>query len=370
VKPINVDDYRRLAQRRLPRMVFDYLDGGAGDEIGVSSNREAFSKLRFLPKRLQDVGTIDLRGELLGAGTTAPVFIAPLGGAQWLWPHGDIALARAAARTGVPFVLSSISHDRIEDVVASAPELVWFQLYVVDRSTARRIVAHVWECGVTVLMLTVDMPRAAKRERDLRNGFDLMRPWRTFSRSALSHPSWTFAAMRSGSLRITSVGADGSASAQQALLRRDMDPTLDWSFLKELRDNWPGKLVVKGVLCPTDVARCASCGVDAVLLSNHGGRQSDVLPSPMTLLAEAAQSVSIPILIDGGFRRGWDVLKAVALGGTAVGLGRAVAYGLAAGGESGAVDVLRLLIDEMRDTLTQIGCRSLKMLDASRLIAN
>jgi (S)-mandelate dehydrogenase len=358
-RPISVTDFRELARARLPRIVFDFLEGGAEDELGLRRNREAFEAIRFQPRRLVDVSQRSTTATLFGKRIGAPLVIAPTGLNAILWPDGDLALARAAAKAGIPFALSTASTSSIEAVARASEAELWFQLYVVHRKLAAQLVARARDAGYTTLILTTDAGVNGKRERDTRNGFGvpMKHTLRTVA-DALTHPRWTRDWLRHGMPRLANF-ADNvvqDAEVQAALMRRQMDASFAWSDLAWLRDLWPHTLLVKGILHADDAARCARLGIDGVILSNHGGRQLDSAVSPIQALPAVARAMDLPILVDSGVRRGADVVKAVALGARAVLLGRATLYGLAAGGERGVADVLDILRAEIDTTLAQIGC--------------
>jgi (S)-mandelate dehydrogenase len=353
---INVADLRRLARGRLPRLVFDYLEGGAEDERGLAENVAAFARYKFRPRRLVDVSRRSMARELFAFRAAAPLVVGPTGLNGILWPDGDLALARAAKRAGVPFALSTASNARIEDVAKVGGEL-WFQLYVVHRRLAEGLVARASAVGVNVLVLTVDVAVNGKRERDARNGFSF--PFKYTPRTlwdGATHPRWALDFVKHGAPTMANLAAADARDleAQAALLRREMDATFDWDALKALRDRWPKTLLVKGVLAPEDAERCFSLGVDGVIVSNHGGRQVDSLPAPIDALARMPAAGGY--WVDGGVRRGADIVKAVALGARGVLLGRAALYGLAAAGEEGAFRAIEILKDEIDRTLALIGC--------------
>jgi len=361
-EPISIADLRLLARRRLPRMVFDYLEGGAEDENGIVRNIEAFRKIRLMPHRLVDVSERSTAVELLGKKSAAPIVVGPTGLNGAFWPNGDIALARAATKAGVPFALSTASNATIEDVAAVGGRL-WFQLYVVHRELAANLVRRASEAGCEALILTVDVPVNGKRERDLRNGFQM--PLRYSPRTIfdiLTHPRWASGILASGTLKLANLATTTASSldAQTALLRREMDASFCWDDLARLRDIWPRRLIVKGICTPEDAARCFEIGADAVVVSNHGGRQLDDAPAPISIF-ESFQGLG-PVLIDGGIRRGSDIVKALALGAHGVLVGRSILYGLAARGETGASKALSILVEEIDRTLALVGCP-----DASRL---
>lgn len=368
--PLNVADYRELARRRLPNMVFDYLEGGAEDEKGLNHNRNVFDTLRFKPRRLIDVSQRELSSTLFGQRQALPLLIGPTGLNGSLWPKGDLALARAAARAGIPFVLSTASNLSIEEVARGSDGELWFQLYVVHRSLAEQMVERALAAGYKTLVLTTDVGVNGYRERDLRNAFKM--PMSYTPKVMLDgclHPRWSLDLVRHGMPQLANfVSSDATnIEVQAALMSRQMDASFDWQALRWLRDKWPHRLLVKGLLDADDAARCIAEGVDGVILSNHGGRQLDSAISPMEVLAQTAASVHAPVLVDSGFRRGADIVKALCLGADAVLLGRATLYGLAARGEAGVDDVLRLLKADIDRTLAQIGCPSVARLSPEYL---
>ena len=371
--PRNVEDYRRRAAQRLPRMVFDYLEGGAEDERGLARNRTAIENFRFEPQRLVDVSARDLSTELFGRKLPLPLLIAPTGLNGVFWPDGDVELARAAAKAGIPFILSTASTTRIEEVAERAGGELWFQLYVVQRDLAAALTRRALDAGYTTLVLTVDVAVNGKRERDTRNGFGI--PFRYTPRVLLDGaPAWTLAQLRHGLPQLanfaSAAGPGNDVTAQAALMRRQMDASFSWTDLKALRDAWPHRLIVKGLLRAEDAARCEECGVDAVVISNHGGRQLEDVAAPIDRVEEFASRVDCPVLVDSGFRRGADIVKAVALGARAVLLGRATLYGLAAAGEAGASDVIEILRREIDTTLALIGAARLADVGHDRLAAS
>ncbi|WP_316187989.1 MULTISPECIES: alpha-hydroxy-acid oxidizing protein [unclassified Bradyrhizobium] len=357
-------------QRRLPTMLFDDLAGGAEDERTIAENVAAFSKIKLLPHRLRDVRTRTTDVDLLGTRIAAPLVVGPtcLNGA--IWPNGDTALATAAKRAGVPFGLSTASNERLETVAKVGGEL-WFQLYVVHRQLAASLVDRAANAGYAALILTVDVPVNGKRKRDLRNGFQI--PLRYSARTildALTHPRWTASILMNGTPTLANLAADNATTlqAQNALLRRERDASFDLDDLACLRDLWPRRLLVKGVCRPEDIARCFAIGTDAVVISNHGGRQLDDSVSPMEILPQVRHLG--PVLVDGGVRRGSDIVKAIALGAQAVLLGRSVLYGLAASGEAAAAKALAILCEEIDRTLALIGCPAASRQDESFIAAS
>ncbi|MEK6424869.1 MAG: alpha-hydroxy-acid oxidizing protein [Burkholderia gladioli] len=376
--PVNIEDFRRLARRRLPRRVFDYLDGGAEDERGLDRNRDAFSRIAFVPRRLVDVSTRTLDTTLFGKRLAAPFVIAPTGLNGLIWPDGDIALARAAAKAGVPFAMSTASNVTLERLAGEAGGEPWFQLYVMHRALADSLAERAARAGYRTLVVTVDVPMNGKRERDLRNGFAL--PLRYSPRvllDGLLHPRWSCALLANGGVpTLANVGADDGASVEvkAALLKRQMDASFNWDDLRRLRDRWPHRLLVKGILAADDARACLALGADGVILSNHGARQLDDAIAPIDVLAATRRACEAgeahgALLIDSGIRRGTDVVKALALGADAVLLGRATLYGLAVAGEAGASRVIAILKDEIDRTLAMLGCRSVAELSPAHVNA-
>ncbi|MCA0921448.1 alpha-hydroxy-acid oxidizing protein [Pseudooceanicola nanhaiensis] len=361
--PLNVAEYREAARRRLPKIVFDYLDGGAGDELALRRNTEIFDRIEFRPARLKDISKRDISTELFGKTQAAPIMVAPTGLNGSFWPDGDIALAKAAEEVGVPFALSTASTTSMEDVAANAGGDKWFQLYVLSRGIAESLVERALKAGYTKLILTTDVGINGMRYRDARNGFKIPLPispglvW-----DGMTHPAWSLDFVLNGMPEMGNfASADASNTEQQAvLMSRSMDATFDWAALRWLRELWPHELLVKGILRADDAVRCIDNGADAVILSNHGGRQLGDAPAPIQVLAETRARISAPILIDSGYRRGEDIVKALALGADTVLLGKAVLYGLSANGQAGATDVLKILMKEIDNTLAQIQCPNVR----------
>jgi (S)-mandelate dehydrogenase len=372
-KPVNVEDYRVLAQRRLPKIIFDYLEGGADDETGLKHNHEVFERYRLMPRRLVDVSKRDSGIDLFGKRHASPFMIGPTGLNGALWPKGDILLARAAERAGIPFVLSTASNASIEDVAAASTGELWFQLYIVQRKLAEQMVRRADAAGYSTLVLTTDVGVNGNRERDPRNNFGLpMHYTPRLIYDGVTHPWWSLGFMLHGMPQLGNfVTADSSdVEIQAAVMSRQMDASFSWDDFSWLRKLWPRKLLVKGIMRPDDAERCIAAGADGVILSNHGGRQLDAAVSPLDVLAESRARISAPILIDSGYRRGTDIVKALALGANAVLLGRATLYGLAAAGEAGVDHVLRLLKEEVDRTLAQIGCPSVSQLSPDYLMVD
>lgn len=365
---LRTDDFRARARARLPRFVFDYVDGAAEDERCLQRNERDLHELHLVPTCLRDTQRIDLSVEVFGQRWRAPLGIAPVGFAGLIRPQGDVLLARAAASLGMPFVLSTASNARLEAVHGAAPDAQqWMQLYVMgERSIAEQLVRRAERAGFGALVLTVDVPVSGQRERDVRNGFKLpFRPGLRTVADLASHPGWSLAMARSGSPSFVNLsehdGGGDSAQLQAALLARAMDRGLVWDSLTWLRGMWRGPLLLKGVLHRDDAARALRHGVDGLIVSNHGGRQLDAAPSTISVLPGVLDAVAgrIPVFIDSGFRRGSDVVKALALGARAVFVGRPPLWGLAANGEAGAAAALKLMADEVERTMILLGAASL-----------
>lgn len=369
-KLINVEDYRRQAKRTLPRIIFDYLEGGAEDEKGLNHNRAVFDQFRLNPKRLVDISQRDISCKLFSKKWDAPFAIAPTGLNSSLWPYADRILAKSAAKANIPFMLSTASNMSIEDVAQSCDGEKWFQLYDLNQELAVKMVQRALKANYTTLIITLDVGINGYRERDIRNGFAI--PLK-FSSSlildAIMHPSWSLRFLSQGMPQLANfVSSEAhSLEVQNALLNRQMDTTFNLESLKKIRDIWPHTLLVKGIVRPEDAQKAVQAGADGVILSNHGGRQLDCSISPMETLSDVGKAIDQPILIDSGFRRGSDIVKALCLGASMVCLGRPTLYGLAAKGEGGVDDVIQLLKQDINRTLAQIGCPSITQLNKDYL---
>ncbi|WP_369856899.1 alpha-hydroxy-acid oxidizing protein [Candidatus Thalassolituus haligoni] len=369
-KLLNSEDFRCKAQKKLPGMVFDYLEGGADDEVGLKHNRSVLDAIRFKPKRLINVKNRSIGSSFLGGSFSAPIAIGPTGLNGMLSPDGDFKLARAAARANIPFALSTASNASIEDIAKVSDGELWFQLYVVHRDLAKQMVERALKAGYKTLILTVDVSINGFRERDIRNGFSV--PFQYTLKSIIDgalHPDWSLNFMLRGAPELANfkIADVSNLEVQAALMSRQMDASFNWQDLTWLRDIWPHRLLVKGITSTEDAARCADLGVDGVILSNHGARQLDSCISPVEILEETASAINIPVLVDSGFRRGADVVKALALGATAVLIGRPVLYALAAEGEAGVDHMLQLLKNDIDRTLAHIGCADINTVDKSFL---
>jgi L-lactate dehydrogenase (cytochrome) len=363
----SIDDLRTLARRRLPRGVFDYIDGAAEAEHTLAANADAFARRSFRPRVLRDVSDVDPSTTLLGRPLPLPLVLSPTGFGRIADPPGELAVARAAARAGLTYTLSTLATRSIEEVAAVSDGPRWFQVYVWrDRGLVAEMIRRAADAGYEAMLVTVDTAVLGKRERDVRRGFSL--PPKiglgTLLDGAL-HPGWTWDFVRAEPIRFANVVArdvgDGSDAVSLAdYVNSQFDPTLSWRDLDWMRTVWDGPLVVKGIQTVEDARLAADAGIDAIALSNHGGRQLDTAPTPLDLVEPVREAVGddVAVLCDGGVRRGSDIVKAVALGATACMAGRAYLYGLGAGGERGVDKALSLLDADVRRTMALVGART------------
>ncbi|MHA1538041.1 MAG: alpha-hydroxy acid oxidase [Alphaproteobacteria bacterium] len=365
---LNIADLRAIARNRLPRVVFDYIDGAVEDEEGMARNLAALSRVRLVPRYLVDVAERSQATALFGQTYAHPFGIAPTGLANLSWPGADTALARAAAEANIPFVLSTAATTSIEQAAEAAPDHFWFQLYApIDLEVRADILRRAEAAGAKALMVTVDVPLPSKRERDLRNNFILpLRPNVTMGLDAMTHPGWALQMLRHGvpRLEVLAPYAAKNAGAQSlaAYVASQITQSLTWEDVAALRKSWRGPLVIKGILSSDDAKKAARLGVDAILISNHGGRQLNAAPAPIEMLPDIREAVGdkLVLMLDSGVRRGADIAKALALGADFVFVGRATLYGVAAAGEAGARRALSFLSDELDRCLAQIGCPDVK----------
>ncbi len=381
IAPATVLDYRELARRRLPRQLFDYVDGGAYEERTMRANTADLERLLLRQVVMRDVSERDPAVELLGQRLALPVVLGPVGLAGMLSPRAEVQAARAAEAAGVPFVESTVSICGVEEVAGSTATPPWFQLYVMrDRGYTEQLMARAEAVGCPVLVLTVDLAVVGARHRDTRNavvGEGL--PARARMRRAfdlLSHPRWVRNVALGGKPLIFGNLEDAVPGARTPAAFRDwvdaqFDPSVTWEDIAWVRENWGGRLLVKGVLDPADAGRAADIGVDGIVVSNHGGRQLDSVPSTVRALPEVVDAVGdrVEVLVDGGVRTGLDVFKMVALGARAVLVGRAWAWAAAACGEAGVRHVLDVLAADLDVALALTGHTSLAAVDRSALHA-
>jgi L-lactate dehydrogenase (cytochrome) len=372
---INVEDLRSLARRRLPRVVFDYLDGGAEDEETLRENRLAFGEIHFRPRLAESASAVDVGTRVLGFPVSIPALLAPVGYSRLMNPGGEVAASRAAGDAGTIYILSTISGYPLEEVKAASRGPVWFQLYVLrGRETAEATLERARAAGFSALVVTIDTPVAGMRERDFRNGMRelLGGSWvakAPFLPQFLARPAWLYRFLRDGGVRpLPNVVAPGEGPMPLMDVGAALARTaITWEDLRWIRDAWRGPLVLKGVMTGEDARRAADSGVAALVVSNHGGRQLDGAPASLRILPEIVSAVKgrCEVLMDGGVRRGADIVKALCLGARAVLVGRAYAYGLSAAGEAGVVRALEILRADLERTLKLVGCASVGGLDPS-----
>ena len=366
-RALNIADLRQLARRNVPHFAFEYVEGGAEDEVTLHGNRAAFGRWRFIPRTLIDTRARHLHTVLFGQRSNAPLVIAPTGFNGMLYPEGDVALARAAAQLGIPFTLSTFSTARLEDVANRAGGRLWLQLYVMkERAIARELIRRAAAAGYEALVFTSDANVFGSREWDRRSYRQPGKPTARTLLDTLRHPHWLWQMLVRGHLpRFRNVESFlppgltplGASSVIPGLF----DASICWADITWIREHWRGKLIIKGVLSAPDAQRCADLGCEGIVVSNHGGRQLDYCVAGIDVLPEivAAVGTRLSVLVDGGFRRGTDIVKALALGAQAVMLGRATLYGLIAGGQPGVERALAILTSEIDRVLGQLGCNSI-----------
>jgi isopentenyl diphosphate isomerase/L-lactate dehydrogenase-like FMN-dependent dehydrogenase len=372
---VNIDDLRSLARRRLPKVVFDYLDGGAEGEFTLRENQRAFQGVTFRPRNAVAIPQCDLQTRVLGLDLSFPALLAPVGYSRLMHPGGEVAASRAAGAAGTVYILSTISGYRLEDVKAASSAPVWYQLYLLGgRETAEGALERARVAGFSALVVTIDTARAGMRERDFRNGLIELLGRKPLAKipflpQFLARPQWLAHFFLDGgvpklpNIVIPGYGPmplmDVSAALAQA--------NVTWQDLEWIRKVWRGPVVVKGVLTGEDARRAVDEGAVAVVVSNHGGRQLDSVSATLRALPEVVSAVSgrVEVLMDGGIRRGADIIKAICLGARAVLIGRAYAYGLAAAGEAGVARALQILRADVERTLRLLGCPSIAALNRS-----
>lgn len=373
---INIEDLRVCARRRLPGIVFDYVDGGAGDEITVRRNRAGFERYALRPRVFTDVTARDLSTTVLGERIAAPLILAPTGLIGIIAPGAELMAARAAAKHGIPFALSSMATCSMEQVAAGAKPSLWFQMYIwKDRGLTREFAERAKASGYRAVCLTLDVQVLAMRDRDERNGFFTV-PSRITPKAvlgALARPRWMFRLARGPFPTLANwVGVPGAGTTPQSLgafATSQLDPSVTWRDLDWFRSVWNGPLALKGVLTREDALRAVDHGAEAIIVSNHGGRQLDGATGAIEALPEIAEAVRAraDVILDGGVRRGRDIVKAVALGAKACMIGRPFVYGLAALGERGAELAIEILRNELDITLALLGMPTLAALDQTVL---
>lgn len=364
----NIADLRAIAKRNLPGGIFDYIDGAAEDETTLARNSSGFAEWEFAPRILRDVSTVDTTTELLGRTIPSPIVFAPTGFTRIAHSQGELAVARVAATHGLPYCLSTLSTRSIEEVAAVGDGPRWFQVYVWrDRGMVRDMLARAKGSGYEAIVLTVDTAVLGRRERDVRRGFTLppkLGPGTIVD--GILHPRWTWDFVTHEPITFANVarssGNDGGTAVTLSdFISKQFDPGLSWNDIEWFRANWDGPIILKGVQTVEDAVLAQRNGIEAVALSNHGGRQLDGAPAPVSLIAPVVQATdgTLPVICDGGVRRGTDIVKALALGATAVTMGRSYLYGLGAAGEAGVEKALGMLTSELVRAMQLCGLRSI-----------
>jgi len=377
--PATVSDYRRLAESRLPRQLFDYIDGGAVDERTLAANREDFARLRLRQRVLRDVSQVDTTAEIGGRTAAMPVAFAPVGLAGLMRRRGEVQAARAAEAAGIPFCLSTVGLCSLEEVRAATKAPFWFQLYMMrDRGHVTELLQRARAVGVDTLVFTVDLAVVGARYRDTRNGMGGGLTAAARLRSALNfaaHPRWLMDVALGGRPLVFGNLASYVSSAKnvqqfRSWIDSQFDPSVTWRDIEWLRREWPGTLIIKGILEPDDACAAADAGAQGIVVSNHGGRQLDSAPSTISALPRIADAVGgrLETMLDGGIHSGQDVVKALALGARSVMIGRAWVYALAARGEAGVRHLLSQIQRDMKVTLALTGLTSARAVSADILL--
>ena len=372
---VNIGDLRRLAQRRLPKSVFDYLDGGAEAELTLAENCRAFRDVTFRPRGAVAIADCNLKTTVLGHELSFPAMLAPVGYSRLMHPGGEVAAARAAGEAGTGYILSTISGHKLEDVKAATGGPVWYQLYLLGgRDAAEGALDRARRAGFSALVITVDTPVAGMRERDPRNGMKELLGPSLFAKipyvpDILAHPSWLVSFLLDGGVpRLENIVLPGKGPMELLDVASALSKAVvTWEDLRWIRQLWSGPIVVKGLLTGEDAKRAVDEGAAAVVVSNHGGRQLDSVSPTLRALPEVVAAVNgqIEVLMDGGIRRGGDIVKAICMGARAILIGRAYAYGLAAAGEAGVARAIEILRGDVERTLRLLGCPSVTALDRS-----
>jgi L-lactate dehydrogenase (cytochrome) len=372
---LNIEDLRCAAKRRLPRVVFDYIDGGAEDEWTLRANSRAFEALTLRPRCAVAVPSCDLRTVVLGASLPMPLILAPVGSSRVIHPRGEEAAARAASAAGIPYALSTFSGCRLEDVAAASKGALWYQLYLAGgRDCALPALERAKAAGFSALVVTIDTAVAGMRERDFRNGVKellsgKMRSMLPFVSQLLTKPRWLAGFIADGGLmKFPNIVIPGKGPMSYADVTAVLEQsTVTWEDLKWIRQAWNRPIVIKGIHTADDARRAVDEGAEALIVSNHGGRQLDGVAPTLRVLPEVVAAVGdrIEVLLDGGIRRGSDIIKALCLGARAVMVGRAYAYGLGAAGEAGVTRAIKILRADLIRTLKLLGCPSVGELDQS-----
>ncbi len=374
MRAFNIAELRRRARQRLPRMLFDFVDGGAEDELTLRRNTEAFAQISLVPRMLRPTPECDLHTEVTGTQLALPVIVAPTGLSGMLWPHGELATARACERAGTLMTLSHASTCSLEEAAAATPAAKWYNVLTYrDRGLTRELVERATAAGYRGLCYTVDLQTMGQRERDIRNGFTVpprLTPAAAFD--LLRHAGWMWRMRETPRLSMKNYarGAMRDLSTLAAQMHTLIGADIGWDELEWVRSLWSGPLIVKGLLHPHDARHAVAAGADAIVVSNHGGRQLDGAQAAIEALPAVVDGVGgdAAVLLDGGIRRGSDVLKAIALGARACLIGRAHLYGLAADGEAGVLRALDILREEMQRAMALGGWNNLAQLDRDAIV--
>jgi (S)-mandelate dehydrogenase len=367
---INVEEMRQAAKKRLPKIAFDFIEGGVEDEYGLDRNENAYRQHNLVPRYMVDVSKIDQTRVLFGREYSSPFGISPTGAAALFRPGADLMLAAAARDANIPFIMSGASTALLEDLAKVAPDHGWYQLYTAkDKSISEDQIRRAEAAGLSTLVVTVDVPVRPRRERNIRNGFT--RPLKLTMATrleALKHPGWLVDYFKNGTPLIANWAkyAPKGASADDiaTFVTQQTAATLTWADIENFRKIWPRKMVIKGIMHPDDALRAAEAGIDGIMVSNHGARQLDRAPAPLDVLPAIQQEVGdrMTLMMDGGVRRGADILAALALGVKFIFMGRPTLYGAAAYGQAGAAHVINILSNEIEVNMKQMGCTSLDQL--------
>ncbi len=372
---VNIADLRRIAERRVPRAVFDYLDGGADGEITLRENCRAFEEIIFRPRQAVAMESCNLRTTVLGQEISFPAMLAPVGYSRLMHPEGEVAAARAAGEAGTGYILSTISGHKLEDVKAGTKGFAWYQLYLAGgRAAAEGAMERAHKAGFSALVVTIDTAVAGMRERDPRNGVPQLLGSGVFAKipflpNLLLHPGWLISFLLDGGVpKLENVVVPRQGPLDMVNVTESLSRgAVSWNDLRWIRECWSGPIVIKGVLIADDARRAVDEGASALVVSNHGGRQLDSVSPTIRALPEIVSAVGhqTEVLMDGGIRRGSDIVKALCLGARAVLVGRAYAYGLAAAGHPGVARAIEILRSDVERTLRLLGCQSISDLDAS-----
>ena len=374
----NISDLRALARRKLPIAMFDYIDGGADDEVSLANNSDAFARFNLAPNTLINVSEVDLSTRVLGCDLKLPFFLSPTGMSRLFHHDKEIGVARAASEAGTLYSLSTLATTSLEEISETASGPKMFQIYILkDRGLTKEFVQRVKAAGYDALCLTVDTPLAGNRERDLVNGMQM--PPKFSLRSMMSfaaHPGWTWHTLTNPDFRLANVAHRVDALGEGAMglidyVNSQFDRSVTWKDVEWLIAQWGGPFVIKGISSLGDAVRAKKIGASAIMISNHGGRQLDSAPAPVDLVQPLRKAVGddVELVVDGGIRRGSDVIKAIALGADACSVGRAYLYGLSAGGQAGVARAIELLRSEIERNMGLMGCRSIADLTPDHVIS-